>query len=209
MANLLGFVLKMSRLHETMIGGREMVEDQIFAGEDYVDRRPFDGEVDACSFERCDFTDSDLSEVTFIDSTFEGCNLSMADLAGASLRDVRFEECKLVGVDFGVVNGFGFSVGFDGCKLDYASFEGREMPETEFSECSLREAVFTEADLTEAVFDECDLSGAIFARTTLESADFRTARHFAIDPELNRIREAQFSRDGLEGLLQTYEIEVE
>ena len=53
------------------------------------------------------------------------------------------------------------------------------------------------------------LEGAIFERTNLESSDFRTATHFTIDPEKNRLKKAKFSKEGVLGLLKNYDIVVE
>ena len=72
----------------------------------------------------------------------------------------------------------------------------------------MQEVDFTEADLTEVVFDYCDLSGAIFDNTLLEKADFRTAYHYTINPEINKIKKAKFSIAGIAGLLRKYDIEI-
>lgn len=83
------------------------------------------------------------------------------------------------------------------------------MRQTPFTTCRLHEVDFTAADLTGASFSECDLTGAIFDRTILEKADFRTAEHYVIDPENNRIRKARFSRKGLPGLLEKYQLDID
>jgi fluoroquinolone resistance protein len=43
----------------------------------------------------------------------------------------------------------------------------------------------------------------------LEKADFRTSNGYSIDPEMNRIKKAKFSLEGVAGLLDKYDIEVE
>lgn len=78
----------------------------------------------------------------------------------------------------------------------------------QFLQCNLREVDFTFAELTEASFDGCDLLGATFVDSNLEKADFRNAVNVALDPDQNRIKKAKFSRDGLAGLLQKYQLEV-
>ena len=67
---------------------------------------------------------------------------------------------------------------------------------------------FTEADLNNASFDNCDLIGAKFEKTNLEKADLSTSFNYSIDPELNRIKKAKFSIDGIAGLLDKYDIEI-
>jgi uncharacterized protein YjbI with pentapeptide repeats len=58
------------------------------------------------------------------------------------------------------------------------------------------------------IFENCDLAGAIFENTILERADFRTARNFSLDPEINQIKKAKFSLADLPGLLLKYDIET-
>lgn len=73
----------------------------------------------------------------------------------------------------------------------------------------LQEVDFSEADLTAAIFENCDLQGATFDKTILERADFRTARNYSIDPEANSIRKAKFTLEGVTGLLNKYNIDIE
>ncbi len=70
------------------------------------------------------------------------------------------------------------------------------------------EVDFTECDLTAASFDNCDMLEATFDRTILEKADFRTAYHYSINPEVNRIKKAKFSLPEVTGLLNKYDIEI-
>ena len=87
-------------------------------------------------------------------------------------------------------------------------FYNKKLKGTKFKNCSLHEVDFTETDLTNPTFDNCDLMGAIFRNSILEKADLRTAFHFSIDPEANRMKKAKFSRMGLDGLLHKYGIDV-
>jgi len=68
---------------------------------------------------------------------------------------------------------------------------------------------FAETDLSMAIFKNSDLLNTSFMRTNLEKADFRSAFNYSIDPELNKIKKAKFSSDGLSGLLTKYHIEIE
>ena len=83
------------------------------------------------------------------------------------------------------------------------------MKKRQFSKCRLTEADFSCCDLTGAVFEGCDLGGAVFDETILEQADLRTAYHFIIDPDRNRLKKARFSLQGLPGLLNASGIEIE
>jgi uncharacterized protein YjbI with pentapeptide repeats len=72
----------------------------------------------------------------------------------------------------------------------------------------LHEVDFSECDLTSALLDNCDLLNATFDRTIIEKADFRTAYNYSIDPDNNRIKKARFSKSGIAGLLQKYDIQI-
>jgi fluoroquinolone resistance protein len=98
---------------------------------------------------------------------------------------------------------------FTGSHLDYATFYGTKLKKTKFTDCSLKETDFEAADLSASIFQDCDLSGTTFNRTTLEKTDFRTARHFSIDPSQNKMKGAKFSPLGLAGLLDKFQLDIE
>jgi hypothetical protein len=52
------------------------------------------------------------------------------------------------------------------------------------------------------------LTDALFDRSVLEKADFTSAVHYRIDPNINQIKKAKFSLEGLPGLLSAYQIEI-
>jgi len=167
------------------------------------------GEYEACTFVNCDFSEASLSEYMFTECTFKGCNLSLAKLVQTAFREVQFNECKLVGLLFDTCNTFGFSVSFERCNLGQSSFYKTGLKKTIFKHSQLPEVDFTESDLTAALFDSCDLSGAIFEHTNLEKADFRTSFNYAMNPEINGLKKARFSRSGIAGLLHKYDIDIE
>jgi len=82
------------------------------------------------------------------------------------------------------------------------------MIKTAFIKSSLKEVSFSRTNLSQAVFGECDLSGTVFSSTNLTAADMRTAFNYSIDPELNTLKQAQFSLHGIEGLLNKYGIKI-
>jgi uncharacterized protein YjbI with pentapeptide repeats len=101
------------------------------------------------------------------------------------------------------------SFDFENCLLKLAVFNKLKLKKTRFKNCNLQETDFTETDLNGSVFDNCDFQRAIFHKTNLEKADFRSSFNYSIDPELNRIRKARFSRVGIAGLLDKYGIDIE
>jgi uncharacterized protein YjbI with pentapeptide repeats len=112
---------------------------------------------------------------------------------------LRFDDC----------NPFSLSFDFEGCILHFASFFRLKIPRTVFKNCKLEDVEFVEADLSNSIFSHCDLSGATFDGTNLEGADFRTAFHFSIDPDKNRIQKSKFSAHNIAGLLHQHKIIIE
>ena len=183
-------------------------EGKTFEGIDFTVERPTAREFAGCVFINCNFSKANLANDDFVDCQFRACNLSLATLDNACLKNIQFTGCKMVGIDFSRCNNFNFSVSFHDCPLDYCSFFQKKMKKTVFNNCSMKECDFTETDLTQAAFAGCDLQQAIFMRSVLEKADFRTAIHYTIDPDLNRIKKAKFSLAGIEGLLHKYELDI-
>ena len=68
---------------------------------------------------------------------------------------------------------------------------------------------FTETDLSSAIFQNCNLKNALFHNSVLEKADFRTAYNYSLDPEINKINKAKFSKKDVIGLLVKYNIRIE
>ena len=184
-------------------------EDKALENIDYSEKALAKSEFDNCEFTNCNFSKSDLSNSNFMDCYFKGCNFSLALLNNTGLKNIKFLNCKLAGIDFSVCNDFLFSAAFESCHLDYSSFFQKKMKKTSFVDCSLKEVDFTEVDLSMAVFKNCDLLDAAFVQTILEKADFRTAKNYSFDPELNKIKKAKFAYPGVTGLLTKYNIDIE
>ena len=182
---------------------------KVFESVDYSEKKLVEREFEDCSFTNCNFSKSDLRGIQFMDCHFKGCNLSLAMLDDAGIKSVAFKDCKLMGIDFSKCNDFLFSVSFENCQLDYCSFYKKKMKKTIFRGCSLKHTDFTETDLSLSILDHCDLSEAIFIQGTLEKTDFRTAKNYAFDPEINKIKKARFSMPDVVGLLTKYNIDIE
>lgn len=165
-------------------------------------------EYDNCRFTGCDFHESRMHNLVFLDCIFENCNLTLVKLQNVALQGAIFRNCKLLGTDFSVCNDLAFEASFEDCNLDLTSFFRRRMMKFSFTGCSLQEANFTESNLSGAGFMNCNLSRAIFNRTNLTGSDFRTAMNYSIDPEANLMKKAQFSFPGVLGLLEKYDIIV-
>ncbi len=184
-------------------------KEQEYKGIDYSTEKFEKGEYENCAFINCNFTALDLSNINFIECTFENCNFSIARVINTGLREVSFKGCKLLGMRFEDCNDFLFFVNFADCQLKLASFFKKKLKNTSFKNCSLHEVDFSNCDLSSSLFQNCDLRGAVFDKTIVEKADFRTAFNYSIAPDNNKIKKAKFSRDGVLGLLDRYNIEIE
>ena len=188
---------------------RILVEEKKFEQLDLAKEQLAEGDYENCIFLNCDLSNFNLSHFAFTECEFIGCNLGMAKLGKTALRDIKFKDCKLLGLHFEHCKELLFAVDFDHCILNLSCFYNMKIKKAKFKDCSLQEVDFTEADLTDAVFHNCDLSGTIFDNTILEKADFRTAYHYTINPEINKLTKAKFSITGIPGLLKKYNIEIE
>jgi uncharacterized protein YjbI with pentapeptide repeats len=184
-------------------------EDKKYKEENFSLHRIPKGTYDACTFQNCNFGDTDLSGLNFNECEFIDCDFSMAKLGGTTLNDVQFKNCKLLGLHFDHCNDILFSMRFEYCNLNLSLFYKRNLKNTKFNNCQLHEVDFTETDLSGSSFINCDFSGAVFDQANLEKTDFRSSFNYIIDPEKNRIRKAKFSLNNITGLLQNYDIEIE
>jgi len=183
-------------------------DNRTFEGITYTGKAIKNREFQSCIFKKCDLSDTDLSHNKFLECTFQDCNLSMVALNGATLNDITFINCKILGVNFSDCLSFLFGVKFDSCILDYSSFMGRKMTKTQFYKSSIKEVTFSQANLAGSSFSGSDLMGAVFNRTDLSSVNFVDAQNYIIYPELNNIKNAVFSSQGLAGLLTAYQIKI-
>ena len=187
----------------------KFISDKTFTGISYTLEALPKGEYDHCIFINCDFSESYLSTISFLDCEFIDCNLSMVKTKGATLKDVIFNNCKLLGVPFHDCNAFLFSVAFHDCQLNLASFFNIKLKSTVFHSCKLEQTDFTNADLSASKFITCNLYQTIFDNSNLEYVDFRTSYNLTINPDSNRIKNACFSKENALGLLSSYHINID
>lgn len=185
------------------------IEDKTFDKVNYKTKPLIIGEYEKCIFFHCDFSETNLYAIVFSECEFLGCNFSLANIAKTAFRKVKFKDCKLLGLRFDYINDFLLAFEFENCNLNLSCFQGLKIRATKFINCTLQEVDFCNTDLSNSILHNCDLTRATFLNTILEKADLRTAYNFSIDPELNRIKKARFSTNGISGLLDKYDIEIE
>jgi uncharacterized protein YjbI with pentapeptide repeats len=182
------------------------IDSEEFKGINYTITPIVKGDYDNCTFINCNFTGIDLSNNQFIECHFIDCNFSLSKIKNTALKNVHFEKCKMIGLNFGECDPFLLELKFTECQLNLASFYKLKLKNTNFKNCQLNETDFVETDLTNALFDNCDLKLAVFDNTLLGKADFSSSYHYSIDIEKNTIKKAKFSKDGLAGLLEKYQL---
>jgi uncharacterized protein YjbI with pentapeptide repeats len=82
-----------------------------------------------------------------------------------------------------------------------------------FYTLKMKGTTFTDSSLVAVewavLFSNCDLYRSEFEKAIADKADFRTSYNYSIDPTKTKLKKAQFSIDGLKGLLTKYDIIVE
>lgn len=183
------------------------IENKCFQGVKF-DSNTLVSEYENCEFIACNFAGLDLGNIKFIHCLFIDCNLSLAQIKNITFDQAQFKLSKLLGVNFSECNPFNLGLSFEGCTLNDSSFYGCKISKTTFTICSLMNVDFENADLSKSSFEESLLSGSNFYQTNLEGADFYSADDFNIDLDLNKIKGAKFSYEGLPGLLAKYKLKI-
>jgi len=80
------------------------------------------GDYEGCKFTSCDLSNTDLSEIKFIDCEFISCNVSLVKSSKTVFRDIQFVNCKMLGLLFNDCSEFGLSFSFNNCNLNHSSF---------------------------------------------------------------------------------------
>jgi uncharacterized protein YjbI with pentapeptide repeats len=166
-------------------------------------------EFESCTFTNCDFSQCNFIAVTFIDCHFNSCDFTSSKINHVALRTVFFNKCKMTEVNFAMCDKLIFEVHFKECVLDFSKFYTLKMKGTTFTNSSLVAVDFMSTNLTAVLFSNCDLYRSEFEKAIADKADFRTSYNYSIDPTKTKLKKAQFSIEGLKGLLTKYNIIVE
>jgi len=163
--------------------GKAKIEEAVFHRCKLVDRMEMFLDT---SFQKVDFSGSDLKKNNFIDSDISGCIFAGADLSesnfinpkmdntdfnGSILKSVNFIKAEAENAVFrqAEMKNARF-VG--GCILPGADFSGADAGEANLRDCELQNADFTDAFLHKADFGGSDLTGAKFVRANAVQAQF-------------------------------------
>jgi len=110
------------RKRRSQVGG---FSGQSFAGFDFSDRDLANSDFADSTLTGCDFENSNLENAEFSDAVLTGCDFTNSDLSGASFRDAKLTGCDFSGAD---VSGTDFSdadiTGCDFSNVDVETAEG-------------------------------------------------------------------------------------
>lgn len=183
-----------------------IIEDTTFTKQDFAKLGLNKGEYNYCNFIDCNLSNLKLSDYKFIDCSFNNCDLSNAKLANTAMQSIKFDNCKMFGLIFSDCNEFLFSASFTKCRLNFSSFYKTKIKNTLFNDCNLTEVDFVQTDLSNSKFKNCDFSKSIFDNTNLEKSDLTSSYNYSINPNMNRLKKAKFSKEGIIGLLDNLDI---
>lgn len=185
------------------------ITDQTFENKNFTVDKFEKAAYENCEFIGCNFSNIDLSDVVFSECVFIDCNLSNSKIFETAFRDITFKNCKLLGLRWDKCRTMGLQFSFENCQLNHSVFYQLKIPKTKFINCNLSDIDLAETDLSGCVFDNCDMQNALFENTNLQECDFRSSFSFNINPEINKIKKAIFSKNNLEGLLYNYNIRID
>ena len=176
-----------------------------------IEKHAFKGiYFEECRFIDCQFSETSFEQCQFHECVFHNCDLSLTRWQGSSFQNGRFYQSKLIGINWTRLNWSKFvkesPLLFEGCSLDYSTFLGLNIQKQIMSDCSLKDVDFTEADLTGANFSGSNLTGAQFRHSKLMKANFEKATGYAINPQINSLKQAQFSLPEAINLLESMDI---
>jgi len=164
-----------------------------------------------CVFEECDLRELRLHRCDFVDSDLLACDLGLLDVAESRFGGVTLEACHAVGIVWSRADTSGrlLEVDVKDSVLNFCTFDGLDLRTRRFEGCTIHEALFSNCDLRDASFRHSDLAGSQFEGCDLRGADVRTARHYAIVANRNRVEGLRASLPEAAGLLAGLGIDLD
>ena len=165
-----------------------------------------------CIFIDCLFNEATFKQCHFQNCEFKRCDLSLVHWTGSTFQNGRFQQTKLIGVDWSRLAWSKYikesPLHFDSCILDYGTFIGLNLHKQKMVDCSIKDVDFSDADLTKATFERSDLTRTQFRNTNITKANFQQARNYDINPQRNKVSQAQFSMPEAIALLHSLDIKL-
>ncbi|MEM8628838.1 MAG: pentapeptide repeat-containing protein [Chlamydiota bacterium] len=186
------------KIWEHQTWNQDILPTEQFAGQEFF----------ACTFSGLPLIETDFQGTHFSECSFASCDLHMLQMKRCRLQDVLFTDCKIVGVPFFLCERRFFTPQFQSCVLIGCNFSHLSMRGISFCKSKVHECSFLEADLTRANLQETDFAGSLFHHTNLAKADFKGARNYAINPQVNVVKKARFSLPDALCLLESFEVDI-
>ncbi|NLR30982.1 pentapeptide repeat-containing protein [Levilactobacillus tujiorum] len=135
--------------------------------------------VEAVSFEKCRFQQTDFKNSEWLDCTFRGCQFLNCEFQQSYLYRCEFTGCQLLGSDF--TSARLKDVTITDSRADYANFAEAVLTGVTFTETRLVEASFQMMTVKRRLdFNRCELNRADFTESRLKLVDLRTSQIEAI-----------------------------
>ena len=186
--------------------------DHTFTREDFSNTELTALSFEECRFNECNFSEAALYHCRFTDCQFNNCNLSVIKVKGTRFMAAEFTECKLVGIDWTRAAWpnlqLSSPLSFTRCIVNDSVFFGLHLSELTLVQCKAHDVDFREGNFTDANFSGSDFSYSQFHSTNLSGADFSDAENYAIDLRINTLKGARFSRMEAVCLLESLDIEL-
>lgn len=162
---------------------------------------------DDCTFIKCDFSKSKISNCKFTECKFVNCDLSLSILKSSTFNDVTFENCKLIGISWSSCQE-PFDVKFESCNISQNSFHLMDLRKMKFINSLIKDSGFEECNMEKTLFDNCDLQLSSFIKNNLKKANFVTSKNYLIEPKQNDLTKASFSLPEALSFLSLLPIEI-
>jgi fluoroquinolone resistance protein len=169
----------------------------------------------SCTFNKCDFHESQIKNCVIRDCTFKQCDLNLIQVDGTTFQNVVFEKSKCIGINWSRASWGKTSfhqlikkINFLECVINYNTFMGIHLHKIQMEKCIAKEVNFNEADLSGASLRYTNFEGSIFSHTNLSHTDFCKAENYNIDPVNNTLKKTRFSLPEAMSLLYSLDIEI-
>lgn len=154
-----------------------------------------------CHFEGLTFGEMDWRNTRFENCTFERCNLVGVRWTGARLHGVDFKECTVDRLRWSTLSPQFLNLSLHECQATGGDWSDLDLKGCKLIDSNLSACDFSGADARNVDWSGSKLTEVIFHRSDLREGDFRTAIEWNIDPQENRVRDARFASNNLEGLV--------
>lgn len=165
-----------------------------------------------CHFQNCIFESCEWSNCQWLNCQFTDCKFVQFKSTDSQMKQSFFKNCELIGIDWFTLlpkGVFQYPIeAFESCLLKYCVFTVLDLSNYQFSGNRMLACQFTECDLTKSSFKNCELKQTLFTHCNLSHADFTDAKGYEINPLINKLQAARFSKPEVYRLIEYLPIQI-